>query len=63
MSDPMIWHRSVAVSGLKNLDSTVWARGCAYYDLDGGDAPEWLTVPHEWPTLRSSVGLRFCDRR
>ena len=41
-------YRSVRVMGLKSLDSPVWARGCAYYDLDGGDAPEWLTVPHEW---------------
>lgn len=41
-------YRSVAVSGLKNPDSTVWARGCAYYDLNEGGAPEWLTVPHEW---------------
>ena len=49
-------YRSVAVSGLKNPDSTVWARGCAYYDLDGGDAPEWLTVPHEWLAHAEELG-------
>ena len=41
-------YRSVVVAGLKSLDSPAWARGGAYYDLDEGDAPEWLTVPHEW---------------
>ena len=41
-------YRSVHVTGVKNPDSTVWARGAAFYDLDAGDAPEWLTVPHEW---------------
>ena len=40
--------RSVQVRGLKSLDSPAWARGGAYYDLDEGDAPEWLTAPHEW---------------
>ena len=49
-------YRSVAVSGLKNPDSTVWVRGCAYYDLDGGDAPEWLTVPHEWLAHAEELG-------
>ena len=41
-------YRSVRVMGLKSLDPPVWARGAACYDLDGGDAPEWLAVPHEW---------------
>ena len=41
-------YRSVQVTGVKNLESTAWARGAAFYDLDAGDAPEWLTVPHEW---------------
>ena len=41
-------YRSVQVTGVQNPDTTVWARGAAYYDLDEGDAPEWLTVPHEW---------------
>ena len=49
-------YRSVAVSGLKNPDSTAWARGCAYYNLDGGDAPEWLTVPHEWLAHAEELG-------
>ena len=46
-SGPKVY-RSVQVSGLKSLDSPVRARGGAYYSLDEGDAPEWLTAPHEW---------------
>ena len=41
-------YRSVVVTGLKRLDSPVWARGGAYYDLDEGYVPEWLAAPHEW---------------
>ena len=41
-------YRSVQVSGVKSPDSPAWARGGVHYDLDGGDAPEWLAVPHDW---------------
>ena len=46
-SGPKVY-RSVQVSGVKNPDSPVLARGGVHYDLDEGDAPEWLAVPHEW---------------
>ena len=54
-SGPKVY-RSVQVSGLKSLDSPVWARGAACYDLDGGDAPEWLAVPHEWLDHAEELG-------
>ena len=46
-SGPKVY-RSVQVSGVKNPDSPVLARGGACYDLDEADAPEWLAAPHEW---------------